>query len=104
MSRYYCQRGNLVQKCDRGWDIYGHLQYSWIWVQNFKQSSYHAMLLLSIHCWRLWSSSVLHYSYLCGIIVVLLILMNPSLGVMLIGAVQPLLDCFVADFDWSAAV
>ncbi|KAK8515538.1 hypothetical protein V6N13_139486 [Hibiscus sabdariffa] len=44
MSKY--QRGNLVQKCDRGWDIYGRLRYSWIWVQNFKQSSYHAMLLL----------------------------------------------------------
>lgn len=36
-----------MQKCDRGWDVYGRLQYSWIWVQNFKQSSYHAMLLLS---------------------------------------------------------
>ncbi|KAK8545166.1 hypothetical protein V6N13_066465 [Hibiscus sabdariffa] len=44
MSKY--QRGNLVLKCDRGWDIYGRLRYSWIWVQNFKQSSYHAMLLL----------------------------------------------------------
>ncbi|MBA0603472.1 hypothetical protein Gorai_003615 [Gossypium raimondii] len=36
--------------------------------------------------------------------VVLLILMNPSLGVLLIGAVQPFLDYFVADSDWSAAV
>lgn len=58
-----------------------------------------------IHCWRLWSSSVLHYSCFCGFLfVVLLILMNPSLGVLLIGAVQPFLDYFVADFDWSAAV
>lgn len=47
---------------------------------------------------------MLHYCFLCGIVVVLLVLMNPSLGVMLIGAVQPFLDYFVADFDWSAAV
>ncbi|KHG16471.1 hypothetical protein F383_05965 [Gossypium arboreum] len=73
MSKNYSQRRDLVQKCDRGWDVYGRLQYSWIWVQNFKQS-------------------------------ILLILMNPSLGVLLIGAVQPFLDYFVADFDWSAAV
>ncbi|KAK8545167.1 hypothetical protein V6N12_026010 [Hibiscus sabdariffa] len=33
-----------------------------------------------------------------------IILMNPSFGVMLIGAVQPMLDCFVADFNWCAAV
>ncbi|XVF88218.1 hypothetical protein PTKIN_Ptkin19aG0032200 [Pterospermum kingtungense] len=62
-----------------------------------------AMLLLSIHCWRLWSSSVLNYCCLCGIILVLLVLMNPS-GVVLTGAVQPFLDYSVADFNWSAAV
>ncbi|KAH1033446.1 hypothetical protein J1N35_045620 [Gossypium stocksii] len=73
MSKNYSQRRDLVQKLDRGWDVYGRLQYSWIWVQNYKQS-------------------------------ILLILMNPWLGVLLIGAVQPFLDYFVADFDWSAAV
>ncbi|WRX32896.1 hypothetical protein QQP08_025383 [Theobroma cacao] len=104
MSKYNCQRRLVAEMLMEVGTSIGRFQYSWIWVQNFKQSSDHAMLLLSIHCWRLWSSSVLHYCFLCGIVVVLLVLMNPSLGVMLIGAVQPFLDYFVADFDWSAAV
>lgn len=39
-----------------------------------------------------------------GTLIDLLVLMNPSLGVLLIGAVQPYLDYVVADSHWSAAV
>lgn len=39
-----------------------------------------------------------------GTLIDLLVLMNPFLGVLLIGALQPYLDYVVADFHWSAAV
>lgn len=39
-----------------------------------------------------------------GTLIDLLVLMNHSLGVLLIGAVQPYLDYVVADSHWSAAV
>jgi hypothetical protein len=39
-----------------------------------------------------------------GTLIDLLIWMNPSLGVLLIGAVQPYLDYVVADSHWSAAI
>ncbi|KAK9983656.1 hypothetical protein SO802_033181 [Lithocarpus litseifolius] len=41
---------------------------------------------------------------LYGTLIDLLVLMNPCLGVLLIGALQPYLDYVVADFHWSAAV
>lgn len=37
------------------------------------------------------------------IIIAVLVLMNPSLGVMLIGAVQHYLDCVLDDMNWSTA-
>lgn len=57
-----------------------------------------------------WSCNAIGYTAgglgvpIYGTLIDLLVLMNPSLGVLLIGAVQPYLDYVVADSHWSAAV
>ncbi|XVE63581.1 hypothetical protein DITRI_Ditri07aG0031400 [Diplodiscus trichospermus] len=74
MSKYNCQKRLGAEMQMEVETSIGRFQYSWIWVQNFKQS------------------------------IVLLSLMNPTLGVILSEAVQPFFHYFLADFDWSAAI